>query len=258
LSNYYDILGVNRDASKEDLKKRYRKLSMQYHPDKNPGDKEAEAKFKEINEAYSVLSDDNKRHQYDNPNPFGNFNPFRDFQAARPRRPDFDAPRDGKFIGIEVMVPLKAYLFGGEFKLTTSYHDNCQTCGAKGYTSGKPCSNCSGSGFVQNVIERAGFRSVNTGPCPVCRGRGEVSTEDCKDCGGKGFTLVENKEFIFNLQDTIEVGQKIILHGQGRQGVNGGRNGDVGIFVVGVKKPDISTLTEEQIENLKEILDDVN
>ena len=113
--DYYEILGVSNNASDNDIKKAYRKLAMQYHPDLNHGKEEwANDKFKEINEAYSVLSDDEKRHQYDNPNPFSGFG-FNPFAAqARPQKPDLNAPKNGKFIAIEVEIPIKTFIFGGK------------------------------------------------------------------------------------------------------------------------------------------------
>jgi molecular chaperone DnaJ len=253
--SYYDILGVDSKASSEEIKKAYRKLSMQHHPDKG-GDEE---QFKKIAEAYSVLSNDEKRQQYDNPDPLsglGGMGGF-PFGFARPRhqKPDLNAPRDGQFIGVEASIPLKHFIFGGQFKINLSYHEGCVDCGGKGFLKGEECTVCRGEGFVQQVERRPGFVSSATRPCHNCDGLGQVPTEKCKVCNGRGGNPVENKEFIFDIPKGVTLGSRIISHGTGRVGINGGRNGDVGIIITNIKSPSIDKLSLEELENFKNLLE---
>lgn len=260
--NYYKILEVDKNASQTDLKKAYRSLSKKYHPDLNKNNKESEAKFKEINEAYSILSNEKKRNEYDNPNPLGDmfnmggFNPFGNMRPT-PSKPDFNSPKDGSFLGIEIILPLKLFIFGGEHKVTTEYHESCIDCNGNGFIVGdaaKKCDACGGEGYVQHIERRAGFQSMHTGPCAKCRGTGLDSTDRCVTCKGSGNVYVKNKEFLFDVPPGAGIGKKFILEGVGRIGVNGGRPGDVGIMVVGIESLDISKLTSEQTEQLKSIL----
>lgn len=255
--DYYSVLGVDRSASQDDIKKQYRKLSMKYHPDHNPGDEESESKFKEISEAYSVLSDENKRKQYDNPNPFENIMSGFGFGFNQPERqkPNFNAPRDGALIQTQIRLPLKLFLFGGKLRFRTSYYESCTDCGAKGFTEGEECTTCQGYGTQQHVERRPGFQSVSTRPCPECHGRGIKPLDKCEACKGSGKRLVEDKEFLFDIPENVEIGQRLFLSGQGRKGVNGGRDGDVVILIIGVDK---AAITTEQREKIMGVLDNVD
>ena len=259
MSNHYETLGVEKNASPEEIKKAYRKLSKQFHPDLNNGDKEAEDKFKEINEAYSVLSNEEKRQTYDNPNQFDSifgrhFSGF-GFNRPTPKKPDLNRPVDGKFIGVEVLLPLKTYLFGGTFKLVTSYYEGCVDCGGKGFEEGEECQICSGSGYVENVVHQAHFRAVSHGPCPHCKGLGQVPKATCSTCGGLGNVKVNGKEILFEIPKNTNIGAKFIKFGAGRAGLNGGRDGDIGISVAGIQWPKLDKLSPEQIDTLKELLE---
>lgn len=257
MSNHYETLGVNRNASDSEIKKAYRKLANEYHPD-HGGD---EDKFKELNEAYSTLSDPQKRQEYDNPSPFGNVfgatgSPFAGFRPRPPRRPpDLNRPADGKFLGVEVVLPMKTYIFGGTFKLTTNFKESCVDCGGKGFTTSESCSHCNGTGFIENVVQRNNFRSISSGPCPHCRGLGVTPTDECESCEGSGTNQVMGREIMFDIPPGTPVGSKFIRSGEGRVGINGGRQGDVGIIIGGITKPDVNKLSEEQVETLKELLD---
>lgn len=260
--NYYETLGVDRDASQSDIKKKFRELAVKYHPDHNPDNKEAEAKFKEINEAYETLSNEEKRSKYDNPTPFGNmfnaggFNPFESMRQ-KPRKPDFNTPKEGSFLGIEVIIPLKVFIFGGAHTITTEYNESCVDCNGNGFVvtgDEERCSACGGDGYVEHVQRRAGFQSIHTVPCIKCRGTGLENTDICLTCKGSGSNHVQNKEFSFEVSPGMGMGAKVILPGIGRTGVNGGRSGDVGIMVVGIEQLDLSKLTDEQVEQLKNIL----
>lgn len=260
--NHYQTLGVDKNSTAEDIKKSYRELAVKYHPDHNNGDKGAEDKFKEINEAYSVLSDKEKRSQYDNPNPFGGlfggtgFNPFGGMRQ-RPQKPDFNASKDGSFLGIEVVIPLKIFIFGGIHTVTVSYQESCIDCNGNGFVVGakeEKCKTCNGEGYMQYIQKRAGFQSIHTGPCNKCHGTGLESTEQCSTCKGAGSVYVQDKEFSFELAQGSSIGTKSILREVGRVGVNGGKNGDVGIMVADVETLDVSKLTDEQVKQLKDML----
>ena len=274
MKDHYTTLGVDRKASAEDIKKAYRKLSMKYHPDHNHDDAEAEAKFKEVNEAHSVLSNQQKRQEYDNPNPFGDMfgggpggfpggfpgGGF-GFERRQPQKPDLNAPRDGKFIVMEVEIPLSLFLFGGNYKATLSYHEGCSDCDGKGFDKGTECDVCNGMGYVQHVENMPGFTTHATRPCNKCNGLGQIPTEQCQSCKGSGNVYVENKEIIFDIPQGPPIGSRFVASGKGRVGLNGGRNGDVGIIVSNVKRPDLNKLTPkqvEQLENLLGVLDNVS
>jgi molecular chaperone DnaJ len=261
MKDYYATLGVNRTASKDDIKKAYRKLSMQHHPDRNPDDPEAENKFKEINEAYSVLFNDSKRRAYDNPDPFaGMFNGFPGFGGRRqqPQKPDFDSPRDGKIIIVEVKIPLNVYLFGGIFKLRASFQEGCVVCSGRGFSGGHECQDCQGSGYVNHVERRPGFMATTTRPCPSCQGRGMMDTDGCEACAGQGSIQVVNREFTFDIPPNVDLGYKAALTGQGRVGLNGGKRGDVVIIVTGIHKPNLNNLAPERLEEVKNVLGEIS
>lgn len=262
MSNYYETLEIDKNATEEDVKKSYRKLSMKYHPDHNQGNKESEDKFKEISEAYSILSDKEKRSQYDNPNPFtsifnmGGFNPFGNMRS-KPRKPDFNLPKNGSFLGIEVIIPLKIFIFGGVHTVTVHYQENCAVCNGNGFIvdkDSKKCNACGGEGFVQHIQRRAGFQSIHTGPCDNCHGTGLESTKMCSTCNGSGNIYHQNKDFSFDVSPGSGIGTKHILSDVGRIGVNGGKRGDVGMMVVDIEALDVSKLTDEQVEQLKDML----
>ena len=262
MTNHYKTLGVDKNASQVDIKKKFRELAVKYHPDHNPDNKDSEDKFKEVNEAYSILSDEEKRREYDNPNPFGDlfgsegFNPFGNMRQ-RPRKPDFTSPKDGSFLGIEVVIPLKLFIFGGNHTIIVPYQESCTDCNGNGFIVGedkKECSACKGEGYVQHVQRRAGFQSMHMAPCNKCHGTGLESTERCPMCKGAGSIYQPGKEFSFEVPQGSGIGTKIILKDVGRRGVNGGKNGDVGIMIVNIEALDLSKLTDERVEQLKGIL----
>jgi len=264
MTNHYSTLGVNPKATPEEIKKAYRSLSMKYHPDHNQGDDTAEEKFKEINEAYSVLSNPDKRRNYDNPNVFDFSNIFNGgfgFERRRPQKPDLNAPRDGQVIIIETGLPLYNFIFGGEHRIDISYHEGCVDCGGKGFHDGTECDLCHGEGYIQQVERRPGFVSSSMHPCSKCKGLGQVATTPCASCGGNGRHYMRRKEFVFAIPKGSGVGSKFVLHGVGRSGLNGGRNGDVVLIINNIEPPDLNKLTSEQIESLKsllEVLDNAN
>ena len=255
--DYYKVLGVGRDSDQASIKGAYRKLAVKYHPDHNPDNKEAEEKFKQANEAYSVLSDETKRRQYDNPNPnpfSGMFNGFNPFGNMRPRRPDVNAPKDGPFLGVEIAIPLRLFVFGGSHIINLSYHEVCEGCAGRRFSGGTECHVCGGTGHVQQVQRRPGFQTIQTVMCENCAGKGFENTETCSICRGTGNKIIKDKPFSFDVRSGAGVGTKYVFEGVGRKGVNGGRTGDIVIMVVDVKPLDFTKVTEEQIKQLKDIL----
>ncbi len=245
--DYYDVLGIEKSASKDEIKKAYRKLSKKFHPDinKEPG---ADEKFKEITEAYEVLSDESKKAQYDQfghagPNQ-GGFNGgggfsgfgggFDDifstfFGGGGGRRRDPNAPRQGDDLQYTMTVTFEEAVFGVEKDITIPREEECTTCngsGAKPGTSRETCSHCAGAGQV-NVEQSTPFgRVVNRRTCPHCSGTGKFIKEKCTKCAGNG-RVTKNKKINVKVPAGIDEGQQIRLTGQGEAGVNGGPAGDL-------------------------------
>ena len=260
--DYYEVLGLNKSAGDAEIKKAYRSLAKKYHPDMNPGDAEAEAKFKEINEAYAVLSDAEKKAKYDqfghaafDPSAgggqgFGGFGGFGDFGdlgdifgsffgggfggGSAQRR---NGPMRGDDIGARVTISFEEAAFGT--KKDVSFHriQKCSDCGGSGAAKGtkaETCTVCGGSG-QRRITQRIGgmaFQSTTT--CDSCGGTGKIIKTPCTECKGKGFVKV-NKKLSVNIPAGIDDGERIALRGQGCDGRNGGPAGDL-IITVSVKK----------------------
>lgn len=200
--DYYEVLGLDKTASSEDIKKAYRKLAFKYHPDKNPDDKESEEKFKEIAEAYEILSDDNKKSQYDRfgHNMSNNNMTMQDFMNRfRNMHGDlFDNDsrqyRKGQDLRITVKLTLEDILNGATKKIKVKKHVACETCngtGAKDIHSKTTCPKCNGSGRVVNVVQN-GYSIMQTiTTCPDCGGDGEIIKDKCPICNGKGVVVGE-------------------------------------------------------------------
>lgn len=251
--DYYKILDLNKDASVEEIKKSYRRLSMKYHPDKNNGDEDSTNRFKEINEAYSVLSDPDKRRQYDNPSPHMGraFNPF-DFFSMRNRRPNPNAPKKGMDLKFVIEVSIGQFIFGGKHTINVSYEDPCQSCNGKGFSEFAHCGHCNGQGQVSETKQGQGAFIMSTKPCPVCNGQGQVGIEECNECNGKGKTSVENRDIEVEIPAGTRDEQGVRIGQAGGKGVNGGPNGDV-LVKFRMKYPDLSNLSDEQKELLRSI-----
>ncbi len=252
--DYYEVLGVSKGASADEIKKAYRSLAKKYHPDMNPGDKEAEAKFKEANEAYDVLSDEEKRRKYDQ---FGHaaFDPaaggygggyggfdggfdFSDlfssfFGGGASRANARNMPIDGDDILTRVTVSFEEAVFGCRKEVSFARVEGCKTCGSTGAakgTSPETCSACKGRGTV-TVQQQTMFGYTQTQrACSACRGTGKIIKTPCSDCNGKGFVKI-NKRLEVNIPQGIDNMQRIVLRGQGSAGRNGGMTGDLVIEV---------------------------
>ena len=257
--DYYEVLGVDKSASADEIKKAYRKKAIQYHPDKNPGDKEAEEKFKEINEAYEVLSDETKRRNYDqfghegvNGQGFGGaggfggqgFGGFDDIfgdifgdmfgggfsGGSRQRR---RGPERGADIKQRVNISFEEAAFGKKVQVKINRSEECDQChgsGAKPGTSKNTCPTCHGSGQVQSV-QRTPFGNIaSTRTCSTCNGEGEVIDSPCSKCHGKG-SIRKTKTIEVDIPAGIDNGQMIKLGGQGELGTRGGPRGDLYIEV---------------------------
>lgn len=251
--DYYEVLGVSESASKDEIKKAYRRLSKQYHPDinKEPG---ADEKFKEITEAYEILSDDQKRAQYDQfghegPQGFGGFGGadfgggfggFEDilnsFFGGGGRR-DPNAPRQGADLQYTMTLTFEDAVFGKETIIEIPREDTCNTCdgsGAKPGTTPETCSHCNGTG-QQNVEQNTPFgRIVNRRVCHHCHGTGKLIKDKCRTCGGDG-KVTKRKKINVKIPKGIDDGQQMRVSGEGEPGINGGPSGD--LYVVFQVKP---------------------
>lgn len=254
--DYYEVLGVSKSASDSELKSAYRKLAKKYHPDTNPGDAEAEAKFKEASEAYAVLSDADKRRQYDQfghaafengggggaggfdfsgmdmSDIFGDI--FGDFFGGGRRR-DPNAPTRGANIRAQVRITLEEACFGVDKELELNLKDECTTCngsGAKPGTSPETCTTCGGKGQVMTTQKSLFGMVQNVTTCPHCHGSGKVVKEKCTDCHGTGYTS-SRKKIQVSIPAGIDHGQSVRIRGKGEPGTNGGARGDllVEVFV---------------------------
>lgn len=247
--DYYDILGVEKSASQDEIKKSYRKLAMKFHPDKNPGDKAAEEKFKEASEAYSVLSDTDKRAKYDR---FGHagfqgmgggggyhqgfdnvediFSSFSDifgdfFGNAGGRRSSGNRSRRGADLRYMLEVNLKEVLDGVEKDLEFESEKSCKPCDGTGSEPGKQPERCPTCGGQGQVISSQGFFSVAT-TCPACRGTGQLIRYPCKTCKGKGRQL-EQKKIRVTIPKGVSTGTRLRVSGEGEDGYSGGGKGDL-------------------------------
>ena len=254
--DYYEVLGVNKGASADEIKKAYRKAAMKYHPDRNPGDKAAEAKFKEVGEAYEVLSDDSKRQRYDqfgfagvDPNygaggngPYGGggFSGFGDFGDLGDIFGDFfgggrssraasqNAPRRGENVMSHLELTFEEAAFGCEKEVATQRIENCATCNGSGSSDGavETCSQCGGRGQVRTVQNFMGMQMQSTTTCPQCSGKGKVIKNPCNTCKGKGKVRKTNRVKV-KIPAGVDAGQSVRVRGEGCVGSNGGINGDL-------------------------------
>lgn len=256
--DYYEVLGVPRGASEDELKKAYRKMAKQYHPDLNPGDKTAEAKFKEVNEAYEILSDPEKRSRYDR---FGHAGVDPSYGAGGPgggfggfdmgdidlgdlfgsffgggfggQRQSPNAPRKGETLRAAVTISFEEAAFGCEKEIVLTRAEPCGACKGSGCapgTSADTCPDCRGTGQIR--IQRGGgaFTFSTSAPCTRCQGTGKIIHSPCPDCHGSG-QVRKQRKITVNIPAGIDNGQAVSLRGQGGAGINGGPAGDLLISV---------------------------
>lgn len=254
--DYYEVLGVSKTASADEIKKAYRSLAKKYHPDMNPGDKEAEAKFKEVNEAYDVLSDEGKRQKYDqfghaafDPSAgaegFGGFGGFGDggfdfgdifssfFGGGGGSRSSRNAAIDGEDIVTRLTISFDEAVFGCKKEISYPRVEACDECSGTGAEKGsKPetCATCHGTGRVTVQQQTMFGRMQSQRSCSACRGTGKIVKNPCKNCNGKGYVRVTKKTEL-TIPAGIDNGQRIIRRGQGSAGRNGGAAGDLIIEV---------------------------
>lgn len=249
--NYYEILGVSKTATQDEIKAAYRKLAKQYHPDLHPNDKAAAEKFKEINEANGVLSDEGKRRQYDyelehpnmGGNPFGGGNPFsggmggfediissmfggfggRSAASQRPRGADIE-----QTISLSFLDAIK----GCSKEISYTRNEPCAACsgtGAKGGTSLQKCTRCGGQGRVKFQQDTIFGRTIQVGVCPDCGGTGKKILEKCHDCKGKGYNRGVTR-FVVNIPAGVDKDSSLRKRGFGQAGGGGGENGDLYVY----------------------------
>ncbi|MDD6160976.1 MAG: molecular chaperone DnaJ [Oscillospiraceae bacterium] len=257
--DYYEVLGVSKTATDEELKKAYRKLAKQYHPDMNPGNAEAEAKFKEANEAYEVLSDKEKRAKYDqfghagvDPNfgaggfggggfdmgdlgdIFGSFfgGGFGGF-GGQQRQANPNAPQRGASLRANLTITFEEAMSGCEKEINLTRQENCESCRGTGCANGATaeiCPDCRGTGQVRVQRGAGGFAFTTTAPCSRCRGSGKIIHQPCPDCHGEGQVRRQRKIRV-KIPAGIDDGQSISMRGEGNHGANGGPAGDLLINV---------------------------
>ena len=259
--DYYEVLGVDKNADDAAIKKAYRVLAKKYHPDMNPGDKEAEQKFKEASEAYAVLSDPEKRRQYDqyghaafdggaggaggfdfNGADFGDIfvDIFVDiFGGGRSRGARNNGPMKGANIRTSVHITFEEAVFGCKKEIDLTVKETCKTCngsGAKPGTSPETCTKCGGKGQVV-FTQQSFFGTVrNVQTCPDCQGTGKVIKDKCPDCRGTGYIPMK-KRYAVDIPAGIDNGQSTRMPGLGEPGVNGGPRGDVLVEVIVGRHP---------------------
>ena len=251
----YEILGVSKSATDEEIKKAFRRKAKQYHPDANPGDKEAEENFKEVNEAYSILSDPEKKARYDqygyagvDPSAGGGgfgggfsggfdmgdiFDMFGGMFGGSGRSQRANAPMRGDDVGARVVIDFNESIFGCKRDISFYRIEHCKECGGSGAekgTSAQTCRKCGGRGSI-TVQKRTPFGMMqSTAPCDECGGKGKTIQNPCRECRGSG-TVRKSKKIEINIPAGIDNGQNVFLSGQGDCGINGGPNGDLIIQV---------------------------
>ena len=247
-NDYYTTLGVDRSASAEQIKKNYRKLAMKYHPDKNPGDKTAEEKFKEAAESYEVLSDPEKRDIYNRygheglrGTGFQGFSGFEDifssfgdifediFGFSTGRTRSRTAARPGADLRYDLKISFMNAAFGTSIDIELEKYENCTGCGGTGATQGTEpeiCPTCQGIG---QVTQKSGFFSIST-TCPQCRGAGRIIKNPCRTCQGTGKEKIR-KSVQLKIPPGVETGSRLRLRGEGEEGEFGGPRGDLYVFI---------------------------
>ena len=258
--DYYEVLGVSKTASDDEIKKAFRTLAKKYHPDMHPGDKECEEKFKEAQEAYAVLSDAEKRKQYDQfghaafdgtgggaggfdfsgmdmGDIFGDL--FGDFFGGGSRRRTNDGPMKGSNLRTSVRITFEEAIFGCEKEIEMVLKDECHTChgtGAKPGTTPETCPKCGGKGKVVFTSQSFFGTVQNVQTCPDCGGSGKIIKDKCPDCRGTGY-IASKKKIQVSIPAGIDNGQSVRIREKGEPGINGGPRGDLLVEVVVSRHP---------------------
>lgn len=265
--DYYEVLGVSKSADATEIKKAYRKLALKYHPDKNPGDKEAEEKFKEAAEAYDVLSNEEKRRRYDQFGhagvggagqggfgggmsmddifsqfgdifgSFGGFSGFGGFGGGRSAR----RVNRGTNLRVKVKMNLQEIATGIEKKIKVKKYVACQHCNGTGAKDGKSystCSTCKGSGQVTRVQNTILGAMQTTSTCPTCEGEGKIINEKCTFCNGEG-VLMSEEVISINIPAGVGEGMQLSLNGKGNAARRGGVNGDLIVLIEEEERPEL-------------------
>ena len=254
--DYFEVLGISMGASDADIKKAYRSLAKKYHPDINPGDKEAEAKFKEVNEAYEVLSDADKKAKYDQYGHaafdpasgagggyggFGGFGGFGDVDlgdifgsffgggGSRQRR---NGPQRGDDIEINLTINFEEAVFGCKKDISFNRYKKCAKCNGSGSENGQAetCPTCRGTGQRRVMQNLGGMQFQSTTTCETCRGTGKYIKNPCSSCRGSGMER-QNKKMTVTIPAGIDHGKGLVIRGEGNDGKNGGQSGDVYVMV---------------------------
>jgi molecular chaperone DnaJ len=278
--DFYEVLGVAKDASKDDIKKAYRKLAMQYHPDKNPGDAAAEEKFKEAAEAYEVLSDDQKRPQYDRfghaglgggggytqvnmDDIFSRFSdifgggggsgsPFESFFGGGGRGRQRQRGQRGSDLRVKVPLTMEEIYDGVNKKIKLTRFATCDTCSGIGASSAdgyRTCGTCNGTGEVRRTAGGGFFQQIMVSACPTCGGEGRVISAACGSCNGEG--RVETSEVIdVRIPGGISEGMQITMRGRGNAGKRGGQPGDLIILIEETPHDDFERHGDDVIHEL--------
>ena len=264
--DYYDVLGVNKSASPEDIKSAYRKLAVKYHPDKNPGDKAAEDKFKEASEAYGILSDKSKKENYDNfghaafenggggQGGFGGFGGsdfsdifedfFGDFGGGGRRNSRRSSNSRGSDLRYDLSISLEEAYSGKKQNIQFSSSDKCNTCKGNGSKPGFSPDRCTYCGGIGKVRSNQGFFTVQQ-TCPQCSGSGEEITNPCNDCSGSG-NKQTSKKINVTIPKGVDDGTRIRLAGKGEAGSRGATNGDLYLFI-NVKSHELFKRSDENL-----------
>ena len=259
--DYYEVLGVSKTATQDELKKAYRKLARKYHPDLNKDNEEAAEKFKECNEAYSVLSDDQKRAQYDQ---FGHaafenggmgggggfggaggfggfggsgmediFDMFFGGQGGRGGSRAKTGPQRGADLRFDLEITFEEAAFGLEKEINLYRDETCDHCHGEGAEPGstvESCPECNGTGYVRFTQNTMFGQMVNERPCSRCKGEGKIISEPCKECRGKG-TVKRNKKLKVKIPAGVDNGSRLRVSGEGEAGAKGGPNGDLYVYL---------------------------
>lgn len=276
--DYYEILGVSKNATADEIKKAYRKLAIQYHPDKNPGDKASEEKFKEAAEAYDILSNPEKKAKYDRfghqafggggsygggsmnmedifsqfGDIFGDGSPFESFFGGGSRRQERGKGQRGSNLRVKVKLDLSEIAKGANKKIKIKKYIPCDTChgiGAKDNNSYQTCGTCNGSGAVRKVTQTFLGQMATTTTCPTCSGEGKIITNKCSKCRGEG-RVYDEETISIDIPAGVSDGIQLSMSGKGNAGIRGGYAGDLLISIEETPHAELKRVENNVVYNL--------